>query len=324
MPEVYCVRANFGLYAEHFVKGGYVAIGWLKNNDLSKVKNRSELEELYRKENPNEHSPYVIGQQVGQIARFLLEMKVGDYVITPAADTDFLYFGKIIDSPYFYATEDDGCPYLHRRKVEWSKIKLQRNLFSVPFQNSIRSSLTVFLIYHTNEFFEKIGKKELASKEEIAVHESTSETVLKKILELNPTEFEILVTRLLTALGFEAQHTGKAGDEGVDATGELDLYGVAKIKLYVQVKRYQLGTKINARTVRALRQNIPSGAQGAFITTSEFQKDALECAVEAGFPRIGTINGEQLVDILTDKWDELELPPEIKQKLNLKRGLIVE
>ncbi len=135
-------------------------------------------------------------------------------------------------------------------------------------------------------------------------------------------EFEILITHLLTALGFEAKHTGKVGDEGVDATGELDLYGIAKINLYVQAKRYKLGAKIKANTVRALRQNIPSGAQGTFFTTADFQNAALKVAVEPGFPRIGTINGEQLVDILSEKWEEL--PEEIRTKLGLKRGLVVE
>lgn len=325
MAELFCVRANFGQYAENFLKGGYVAIGWLEKENLARIKDRQTIEELYKKYYPEDHSQNVIGQQVGQIARFLLEMKPGDYVITPAAEQEYLYYGVLKDAPYQYAEPNDGCPYRHRRVVEWSKTKLQRNQFSIPFQNTIRASLTVFLISHKNDFFEIIGKPNLVPAEEIKVHETATETVLKRILELNATEFEILITKLLTALGFEeAKHTGKVGDEGVDATGELDLYGIAKIKLYVQAKRYKLGSKINARTVKALRQNIPAGAQGAFITTSEYQKDALEAAIETGFPRIGTINGKQLVDLLSEKWEELDLPPDLNKKLNLKRGLIVE
>jgi len=322
MSNVFCVRSNFGQYTENFLKGGYVAIGWIKSEDLSKVKDRTEIEKIYLKHHPDD-SPYVVGQQVGQIARFLFEMKSGDYVITPALEKEYIYWGILKDEPYKHIEPNDGCPYPHRRMVEWNKEKLQRNQFSVPFQNTIRSSLTVFLISHNNEFFEIIGKKNLVSKE-IKIHENMSETVLKRILELDATEFEILVTRLLTALGFEAQHTGKSGDEGVDVIGELDLYGIAKIKLHVQVKRYNLGSKINAKTVKSLRQTIPSGAQGAFITTAKYQKDALEAAIEPGFPRIGTIDGKQLVDLLSEKWDEMDLPVELRQKLNLKRGLVVE
>jgi len=324
MSELYCVRANFGQYSEHFVKGGYVALGWLEHDDLSKIKNRDELEVLYRKDKPNDTSPYVVGQQVGQIARFLLEMRPGDYVITPSAELEYLYYGVIKDVPYAYVVPTDGCPYRHRRMVDWSKMKLQRNQFPVPFQNTIRSSLTIFSISDKNSFFDIIGKKNLASVEEIRVHETASDAVLKRILELDATEFEILVTRLLSALGFESTHTGKPGDGGVDARGELNLYGMAKIKLYVQAKRYHPGSKISAKTVKELRQSIPSDGQGAFITTAEFHKDALQTAIEPGFPRIGTIDGKQLVDILSEKWEELELPEEIGKKLNLKRGLIVE
>lgn len=324
MPELFCVRANYGQYAEQFIKGGYVAIGWFEEDLLSSITNRVKLEEMYKQKHPEDKSQYVIGQQVGQIARFLFEMKPGDYVITPASETEYLYWGKLKDEPVKHVKPDDGCPFANRRSVEWSKIKLQRNQFSVPFQNTIRSSLTVFYISHKNEFFEIIGKKDLASPEEIKVHEDATEVALNRILELDANEFEILVTELLNALGFEAHHTGKVGDGGVDATGELDLYGVAKIKLYVQAKRYQLGSKINAGAVKTLRQNIHSGAQGAFITTAKFQKNALEAAIEPGFPRIGAIDGEQLVDLLSEKWEELNLPPELKQKLGLKRGLIVE
>ncbi len=110
------------------------------------------------------------------------------------------------------------------------------------------------------------------------------------------------------------------GDGGVDATGELNISNMAKIKLFVQAKRYKLGSRISANVVKSLRANIPSGGQGAFITTSDFQKKAKEIAIETGFPRIGLIDGEQLVDILAEHWDAI--PMDFKNKLELKTGLI--
>lgn len=325
MPELFCVRANYGQYTEQFLKGGYVAIGWLATTSLLNVKTREELKELYVKQNPSEKSEYVIGQQVGQIARFLFEIKKDDYVITPSPDTDFIHYGIIKDGAYFYGGTEDGCPYPHRKKVEWHKHPVRRAEFSVPFQNTIRSSLTVYSISHKNHshknhFFEVIGEKRFVPKEQYVEIEN-EKVVLNRLLELDAAEFELLVTNLLTAIGFEAEHTGKVGDGGVDATGELNIANIAKIKIYVQAKRYQLGNKINANTVKALRQNIPFGGQGAFITTSDFQSNALEAASETGFPRIGTINGTQLVDLLTEHWDDL--PQELRDKLGLKKGLIV-
>ena len=90
--NVFCVRADFGTYAKSFVAGGYVAIGWMPKTDLSAIATRDELNPLYKAEHPDDASNIVVGQQVGQIARFLLEMKPGDYVITPAADTELLHY----------------------------------------------------------------------------------------------------------------------------------------------------------------------------------------------------------------------------------------
>jgi predicted Mrr-cat superfamily restriction endonuclease len=319
--ELYCVRAEFGTYTKQFIDGNYVAIGWLPHNNLSEITSRDELYPLYKKEYPKDTSNVVIGQQVGQIARFLLEIKTGDFVITPAQDTEFIYYGIVEASAYHFSDGADGCPYLHRKKVKWHKEPIQRSQFSVPFQNTIRSSLTVFYISHKKNFFTTIGKPELVPDSEKKIEFDYYTSILNKILELDDQEFEILITHVLNALGFEgSEHKGKVGDGGVDATGELNVANMAKIKLFVQAKRYKLGSRINANVVKALRANIPAGGQGAFITTADYQKAAKEIAVEQGFPRIGLINGEQLVDILAEHWNDI--PVEFREKLSLKIGLV--
>lgn len=319
--ELYCVRAEFGTYTKQFIDGNYVAIGWLPKNDLSNITSREELYPLYKMEYPKDTSNVVIGQQVGQIARFLLEMKTGDFVITPAQDTEFIYYGVVEANAYHFSNGSDGCPYLHRKTVKWHKEPIQRSQFSVPFQNTIRSSLTVFYISHKKNFFTVIGKPELVPDSEKKIEFDYYTSILNKILELDDQEFEILITHILNALGFEgSEHKGKVGDGGVDATGELNVANMAKIKLFVQAKRYKLGSRINANVVKALRANIPAGGQGAFITTADYQKAAKEIAVEQGFPRIGLINGEQLVDILAEHWNDI--PVEFREKLSLKIGLV--
>jgi len=55
----------------------------------------------------------------------------------------------------------------------------------------------------------------------------------------------------------------------------------------------------------------------------ELSKSALKTATEPNFPRIGTINGEQLVDLLAEKWDYID-DDDLKGKLGLKKGLILE
>jgi restriction system protein len=147
------------------------------------------------------------------------------------------------------------------------------------------------------------------------------ESVLEQVLELDDKEFEILVGYLLTAIGFEeSQVTGKTGDGGVDATGILNVANLAKVKVFVQAKRYKRGSKINDNVVKQLRTAITVGGQGAFITTADFQGAAADVAVEAGFPRIGLINGKQLVDLLVEHWEDL--PTEFRDRLGLRIGLI--
>ena len=320
--NLFCVRAEFGSLTNFFIHGGYVAIGWLPNDNLEKIGSREEIYPLYKKEYPKDTSNVVIGQQVGQIARFLLEMQSGDYVITPAQDTEFIYYGIVEENSYYYSDSSDGCPYVHRKRVKWNKGAIQRSQFSVPFQNTIRSSLTVFKISHKSNFFSTIGKPELVPTNEVNVEHSYYTTILNRILELDDREFEILITHILDALGFEGtEHKGKGGYGGVDATWELNISNLAKIKLFVQAKRYKLDARITANVVKALRSNIPSGGQGAFITTADYQKAAKEIAVESGFPRIGLINGEQLVDILAEHWNDI--PSEFQEKLGLKVGLVI-
>ncbi len=78
MNNIYCVRADFGKYTAEFIKGGYVAIGWLGYDNLSQLQTREELYPLYKKDYPNDTSNVVIGQQVGQIGRFMFEITTGD------------------------------------------------------------------------------------------------------------------------------------------------------------------------------------------------------------------------------------------------------
>ncbi len=318
--NVWVVRADFGRYTDNFINGGYIAIGWIWERDLTAISSREELYPIYRQTHPDDKSNIVVGQQVGQIARFLLEIKAGDYVITPPTDTEWLHYGKVAADPYYFSNENDGCPYPHRRKIEWAQRRLKRSEFSIPFQNTIRSSLTVFYVSRGQELLSTIGVHRVGSESKPETNDP-HQVVLNQILELDSGEFEILVGHLLTALGFEGSRViGKPGDGGVDVIGELNASNLAKIKVFVQAKRYELQAKVKASTVKQLRQAIPFGGQGAFITTANYQTKATEVAVEDGFPRIGLINGHQLVDLLVEHWSSI--PAEFRDSLGLKPGLV--
>lgn len=320
--NVWVVRAEFGKHADAFRDGGYVAIDYDISESYPIGEGREAFVAIYKKYNPSSTSNVVIGQQVGQITRFCEDMRVGDYVITPSENSDTLYFGKVKDGPYrFEPDPKDTCPYRHRRDVEWSKKTVSRSTFSVPFQNTIRSSLTVFSVSQASEFLTAIDADGYQPPEAAPIY-NHYDSVLEQILTLDAQEFEVLVNELLHAIGFEeTEVTGKTGDGGVDVTGILNVASLAKVRVYVQAKRYKVGTKINSGVVRQLRMAIPSGGQGAFITTADYQRKAYDVATEAGFPRIGLINGRQLVDLLVEHWKDI--PEEFQSKLGLKIGLVL-
>lgn len=320
MNDIYCVRADSGRFTKDFINGGYVGIGWFPINDLNGVFSKEELCELYKNTYPNDNGSRSGKQQIGQVARFLFDMKEGDYVITPCG-TDAIYYGIVEKDAYYYFSADDGCRYHHRKRVKWVKNPISRMQFSIPFQNSIRSLLTVFsLNRHKNEFFKTIGKSELVKTERQTSSFDYYNLVLAHILKLDSEEFEYLVLHILNALGFEeTERTGRPGDGGVDVKGKLDVSGMASIDLFVQAKRYEKNY-VSTKDIKTFRGSIPNGVQGAFITTSYFHKDAEKVALEPGFPRIGLINGQQLVDIITAHWHDMD--EDFKNKLNLKVGLV--
>ncbi len=283
---------------------------------------REAYVKAFKKYHPSSTSNLVIGQQVGQITRFCEDMKPGDYVITPSESNDELYYGKVLDEPYRYEDEPaDNCPYRHRRSVQWSSNTASRSTFSVPFQNTIRSSLTVFGVSQAAEFLTAIDADGYEPPADMPAY-NPYKSVLEQILTLDAQEFEVLVKELLHAIGFEeTEVTGKTGDGGVDVTGILNAFGLAKVRVYVQAKRYKPGTKIKAAVVRQLRMAIPSGGQGAFITTADYQRKAYDVATELGFPHIGLINGRQLVDLLVEHWKDI--PEDFQSKLGLKIGLVL-
>ncbi len=284
MTNVWCVRAEFGRFARAFVDGAFVAIGWLEKQDLSGCATRDDLQTLYRAAYPQDTSNIVVGQQVGQIARFLLEIAPGDIVITPDANTELLHHG-IVQPGYSFKPGDPACPYPHRRGVTWAKESMLRSSLSVPLQNTMRSSLTVFSVSQVDEVLRLVGRgAEIPAPKGMPYDPYAA--VLEQVLRLDDKEFEILVGHLLTALGFEGSEvTGKTGDGGVDATGELNVANLAKVKVFVQAKRYKADKRIAASVVKMLRASIPSGGQGAFITTADFQRQAFDVALEVGFPR---------------------------------------
>ncbi len=328
MQDVFVLRAEFGRYTNTFQKEGYVGIGWYHDNpegwDLA---DKDFLKLRYKELYPDD--PYMrMNQNVGQVFRFVNELKVGDLVLSPFMDNRLLV-GKITSDLYFEI--DSTSPYPWRKRVDWFKDTIDRHVLSVPLQNTLRSSLTCFKVSSNQEILVELGLAEKAIGESSIIDGSGGsnyELIRKRFLELDATEFEYLVSYLLRTLGFEpTQEIGKVGDGGIDFEGILDVSGVASVNLQVQVKRYDKGA-IGEKDIRNFRGALKKDFQGCFITLSTFNKKAVHSAMDKEREQIQLIDGTRFTEIFIEQYDKIidemynDDMDDLAGKLRFKKSLL--
>jgi len=123
--------------------------------------------------------------------------------------------------------------------------------------------------------------------------------LLKNILAMPAVEFEKLIARLLTELGFEdVTVTPYSGDKGIDVRGTLVVGESIRTRMAVQVKKWK--NNVQTPTVQQVRGSLSTHDQGLIITTSDFSKGAI---TEANLPDkvpVALMNGERLVELLVE------------------------
>ena len=169
--KVWVVRADGGKYAGHFLAGGYA--GCSQSVDVGLARSREEIRLVYEQAWP-EASSQQVGGQVGQLASFALEMREGDYVITPEANTEWLRYGRIT-GPCVSAVPDDGCPYRNRRSVRWADTRIRRPDLSDSLQNTLGSLLAVFEVSQHGEFLATVER--LRQERGVEIEREDSEPV---------------------------------------------------------------------------------------------------------------------------------------------------
>lgn len=329
--RVFVLRADYGRYTDTFKKYNYAGIGWFEETNPFEsgweLDDKDFLKERYREKYPTDPNMRM-NQNVGQIYRFINEINVGDIIISPY-NTNHLLIGKVKGEMYYQ--NDETSPYPWRKEVEWLKDEVNRREFSQPLQNTLRATLTCFEVKQRDEILEELGfdvPKTKRDKTEKFDTKSVYELIKSKLLELDPTEFELLVSYLLRTLGFEpTQETGKVGDGGIDFEGVLDVQGIASINLQVQVKRYDK-TTIGEKEIRSFRGAIKKDFQGCFITLSKFQKKAIESANNIQMERIQLIDGLKFTELFIEQYDEIvnviqsDDNDELLDKIRFKKSLL--
>ncbi len=125
--------------------------------------------------------------------------------------------------------------------------------------------------------------------------------LLKRALALDPRGFELLVLRLLAAMGYgksgAVEHSGQSGDGGIDGIISQDPLGLDRI--YLQAKQYATDRTVGRPTLQAFAGALMSaqGDRGVFLTTASFTREAIEEARRVNL-RIELIDGNRLAELM--------------------------
>ena len=120
----------------------HVCIGWSDMGDLSGISDKSALATLY--DEHFEKNSRGRGQDIGQVWRFLNDVKEGDYIIY--AENSVFHIGRIESEYYYDETEypDQSSGYKNTRKVRWLKKNISRSVLSYEFHNSLKTAMSIW------------------------------------------------------------------------------------------------------------------------------------------------------------------------------------
>ena len=129
-----------------------------------------------------------------------------------------------------------------------------------------------------------------------AIEAQVKSELLDKLKTIDPFYFERVILTLLGKMGYgESIETSKTGDGGIDGIINQDKLGLEKI--YIQAKRYS-ENKVREKEIRNFIGAMSGDTtKGVFVTTSEFDQQAIKKAHDAHHTII-LIDGKRLVDLL--------------------------
>ena len=313
-----------GRYLAAAQHGRFIAIGWNTLGDLTWLTQDPRYADrppnTFKDEIKNRYgqtwSATKIGNVAGQVWRLVVGIGKDDVVLARDSVNRQVIIGRVIGGYEFNPEGGDECPYHHRRTVDWVK-NISRDAMSQKLKDSMTADLTIFSVRkHAHEIEELLAGRILSKTGGTASTQRLGESLVQRLLDFSPREFEEFTTDLLSTLGFETTVTEFVGDKGVDIIGALNAEGIANIDLRVQVKRYSRGS-VGIGEVLKIRGTLGPEEHGALLTTAKFTKAAAEEAQVPGKKPIALVDRDRLVDLILEHFDQLT--PEYQQRLGLQK-----
>jgi restriction system protein len=318
-----------------FVKACYnskfIAIGWFDSDNLDWLNSEKNpekaldtLKDMFREKHPD-NSESSVGMKCGEIFRFVREFKEEDIVLVPEPQERKIIIGKITGQYRYVDSPKDECDYHHRRTVEWLKT-VSRDEVSQKLRNSLVWLTVVSLEDHSLEINALIQGQKAKLPEKEVTGEGLYEAVIERLKEMNARDFERFIAHLLNIIGFDsATPMNYVGDKGIDVIGNLNA-GLTSITLHVQVKK--VSSSLGNDEVLKIRGTLGQDEHGAIITTSRFTRQAEEESRRSGVKPITLINGDNLVELILEHYDELDeqyqnLLSIVKKEIPMKDRFII-
>ena len=328
--SLWLVRAGkHGEQEQGAIENNVVTIGWNDFPDLSNIKTRDDLRELYELVYPSAKK-MAVANEVGQIWRFINEIQKGDLVALPLKAQSAISIGKIIgDYEYKKLTPN----IMHIRRVKWLKT-IPRSAFDQDLLYSLGACMTVCQISRNNaknrvkNILQKkdilVGEKPVIVEEIIDIEQYARDQILNYIgQKFKGHNLSRIVEAILQAQGCNTIKSPPGPDGGVDILAAYGPLGYEHPRICVQVKSST--APIDVRVLRELRgvMSKVGAEQGLLVAWGGFKDTTLKEARDAFF-RIRLWDAGNLLEAIFKYYEKLD--DELKAELPLKKiwALIVE
>ena len=282
--KIWMVRAGEGAkWIDDFAEHNVVAIGWHELGEVNVGETREEITQRAAAQWPN-HSKSKLASGVGQIYRFLNELKKGDGVVSYNPSRRVYLVGVIGSDPVYKPELFEFLP--RARAVDWTD-EVPRDKLSVPTRNSLGSISTLFQL--PPEAAEEILK--VQEGHEVDEGESPDETdedteelardlrarsrefIKDRISALTWDEMQELVAGLLRAMGYKTRISPAGSDRGKDIIASPDGFGFEQPRIVVEVK-HRPNSAMGSQEIRSFLGGRHKDDKGLYVSTGGFTKDA--------------------------------------------------
>jgi len=324
--SLWLVRAGrHGEQEDVALKENVVTIGWNELPDLSKITTKEQLEKLYWETYPDAKKMQA-ANEIGQIWRFMHEIKKDDLVALPLKKQSAIAIGKVLDDGYQYKQLAENVK--HIRQVKWIKT-IPRSAFDQDLLYSLGAFMTVCQISRNDaenrvkkllqkkDYEQEVEKKPEPREELIDIEQYSRDEILKFIgRKFKGHDLARLVEAVLYAQGYVTLKSSPGPDGGVDILAAPGPLGFETPRICIQVKSST--SPVDVKVLRELRGVMDKvrAEQGLLVSWGGFTTKTNQEARDAFFA-IRLWDAGALLEAVFKNYEKFN--DDLKAELPLKR-----